>query len=118
MDKLLKTIPITFQKIQNYEISDIRFTKVKITLMHLGLNLNNSIFTKDVVEKALPSICNTPILGYVRVKEDGEKDFSDHHSVLIIEGKEIKMYQRKKLQRLKRISAMKNIQVPSLVVLH
>lgn len=91
MDKLLKTIPITFQKIQNYEISDIRFTKVKITLMHLGLNLNNSIFTKDVVEKALPSICNTPILGYVRVKEDGEKDFSDHHSVLIIEGKEIKI---------------------------
>ncbi len=91
MDKLLRTIPITFEKIKSYDISDTRFTKVKITLMHLGLNLNNSVFNKDVVTKALPSLCNTPILGYIKVDENGDKDFSDHHQILIIEGNEIKV---------------------------
>lgn len=78
-------IPIMFQKIQNYEVEDTRFTKVKIWLMHIGKNLNNSYFEKSVVEEAIPSLANTPILGYIEDNSEGEIDFSDHRNILVKE---------------------------------
>ncbi|WP_099467748.1 hypothetical protein [Konateibacter massiliensis] len=89
MDKELRTIPVTFEKLDSVDITDTRFTRVKIKLMHLGLNLNNSIFTKDVVDAAIPTLYNTPILGYVEKDKNGDKDFSDHRSVLTIDKKKI-----------------------------
>jgi hypothetical protein len=59
--KLSSSIPIQFEKQEESE--DSRFTKVKIYLMHTGKNLNNSIFNKSVVEDALPSLANIPIVG-------------------------------------------------------
>jgi len=78
-----RNIPIMFQKIQNYEVEDTRFTKVKIWLMHIGKNLNNSYFEKSVVEEAIPSLSNTPILGYIEDNSEGEIDFSDHRNILV-----------------------------------
>ena len=43
------SIPIQFEEIEEYINKDKRFTKVRITLMHTGLNANGSIFNKDVV---------------------------------------------------------------------
>lgn len=68
---------IMFQKKSEHNIQDTRFTKVKIWLMHLGINHNGSSFSKEVVEDAIPTLANTPILGYVEKTEDS-KDFSDH----------------------------------------
>lgn len=78
-------IPIIFQKLSHYDVEDTRFIKVKIWLMHLGENLNGSYFEKSVVEDAIPSLANTPILAYIEENSDGEKDFSDHRMVLIKE---------------------------------
>ena len=72
------SIPVTFEKIKDYAISDTRFTKVKIKVLHTGLNLNNSIFNKDVVDRNIQSIYNCPILAYTVYNEDGTKDYSDH----------------------------------------
>lgn len=77
------SIPVTFQKLESYEVKDTRFTKVKIWLMHLEENLNDSYFSKSAVEKALPTLANTPILGYIEVNDDGDKDYSDHRSVIV-----------------------------------
>lgn len=87
-DKNLQTIPVMFEKINDI---DERFMNVKIYLMHVGLNLNNSYFEKSVVEKAIPTLNNTPILGYIRITEDNEKDFEGHKHILVVENGEFKL---------------------------
>lgn len=84
-------VSTTFEKIKDYSVADTRFTKVKIKMMHLGLNLNNSIFNKEVVDEAIPSLYNTPILAYVEKNDDGVDDFSDHRQELSIEDNQIKI---------------------------
>lgn len=82
-------IPITFEKIKDSE--DTRFTNVKIWLMHLGENKNNSYFSKEHVEAAIPSLANTPILGYIKTDDTGEEDFSDHRSIIVKEEGKVKV---------------------------
>lgn len=76
------SFPVTFEKIKDFEAADDRFTKVKVWLMHLGKNLNNSVFEKSVVDKAIPSLQYIPIMGFIELNEDNEKDFSDHRYVI------------------------------------
>lgn len=75
---------VMFEKISEFENQDIdtRFMKAKIWIMHLGRNYNNSLFTQEVVENAIPSLANTPILAYIEPNEDGELDVSDHREVI------------------------------------
>lgn len=75
---------IMFEKIKEYSNDEIdtRFMRCKIWLMHMGKNLNNSIFDKEVVVEALPTLANTPILAYVEENSKGELDVSDHRQVL------------------------------------
>ena len=81
-DEKLKKIPVSFSKINEYENKkeDIRFTEVLIKILHLGRNYNGSVFTKKAVEDALPSLANTPILGFIEDNEKGEEDFSNHRT--------------------------------------
>jgi hypothetical protein len=82
-DKKVDTkIPIIFQNIKEYENEDSRFLKVKIWLMHTLENFNGSSFSKEVVNKAIPSLSNTPLLAFIEKNSDGEQDFSDHRIVL------------------------------------
>ncbi len=84
-----KTPSLNFKinNIQSYNeektIGDLRFTKVKITLMHTGLNYNYSIFTKKSIEEAIPTLANIPILGYLKYNSDGTKDFKAHEWEII-----------------------------------
>jgi hypothetical protein len=71
-------IPVIFQKIQ--EVDD-RFMRVKIWLMHLGENYNGSSFEKENVIKAIPTLANTPILGFIE-SNGNEEDYSDHRIIL------------------------------------
>ena len=76
------SFPVTFEKVKDFETADDRFTKVKIWLMHLGKNLNNSAFEKSVVDKAIPTLQYIPIMGFVELNDDNEKDFSDHRYII------------------------------------
>lgn len=83
--------PISFSKKKEYETSDFRFIDVCIDVMHTGVNRNKTSFTKDVITKAIPSICNTPILGYVVDElDDEDKDFKGHEHELRITNKDVK----------------------------
>lgn len=77
-------IPVIFQNVKNYENenSDDRFLKIKIWLMHTGQNFNGSSFSKEVVDKHLHTLANTPILAFIEENSDGDLDFSDHRMVL------------------------------------
>lgn len=83
--------PISFLKKNEYETSDFRFIDVCIDVMHTGANLNKTSFTKDVINKAVPTIANMPILGYV-VNElnDEDKDFKGHEHELRITDTDVK----------------------------
>lgn len=76
------SFPVMFEKVKDFEAEDDRFTKVKVWLMHLGTNLNNSTFEKSVVDKAIPTLQYIPIMGFVELNDDNEKDFSDHRYII------------------------------------
>ena len=76
------SFPVTFEKVKDFEAADDRFTKVKVWLMHLGKNLNNSEFEKSVVDKAIPTLQYIPIMGFIELNDDNEKDFSDHRYII------------------------------------
>ena len=76
------SFPVMFEKIKDFETTDDRFTEVKIWLMHLGENLNHSVFEKSVVDKAIPTLQYIPIMGFVEMNDDNEKDFSDHRYII------------------------------------
>ena len=80
--KNIKSIPITFEVNNEIDHSDGRFLQVAVTMMHLGKNLNGSIFTKDVVEENLNTIRNIPILGFIETLSDGSRDFKGHEYIL------------------------------------
>jgi hypothetical protein len=79
-------IPIQYQTTREL---DERFLEVKIYVLHLGENYNGSIFEKEVVENAIPSIANTPLLGFVKMNES-DKDFAGHEVDLVVEKGEYK----------------------------
>lgn len=56
-----------------------RFVKLRVKVMHSGLNLNGSTFDSAAIEKAQSSIANIPLLAFVK-KQDGEEtvDFGGH----------------------------------------
>jgi hypothetical protein len=85
--RVVKSIPIKFEQIQ--EIDD-RFRRYKIWVVNVGKNYNGSIFTKEAIEKAIPSIVNTPVLGFIKENRLGEKDFAGHEFELIVKNGELK----------------------------
>lgn len=85
MDKIKKSvlsIPVVFEKTEEVSGADERYTKVKIWLMHLGKNVNGSVFEKEVVDQAIPTLQYCPIVGFVEDNDSGESDFSDHRYVI------------------------------------
>lgn len=83
--------PISFTKKNEYETSDFRFIDVYIDVMHTGANFNKTSFTKDTINKAIPTIANMPILGYVvNELDDEDKDFKGHEHELRITDTDVK----------------------------
>lgn len=86
-----ESYPISFTKKNEYVSSDYRFIDVTIDVLHTGVNLKRTAFSKEVVEAALPTIYNTPILGYVVNEDDyDEKDFKGHESEIKIKNGEVR----------------------------
>lgn len=76
------SFPVMFEKIKDFEGVDGRFTKVRIWLMHLGENFNGSIFEKDAVDDAIPTLEYIPIVAFIEDNKMGEKDCSNHRYII------------------------------------
>jgi hypothetical protein len=85
----ITSIPVNFEKIE--EIADSRFTRVKVWIAHTGINLNNSYFSKETLEKMIPSLANVPIVGYITADNLDEKDFNGHEQKLVIDDNGIEL---------------------------
>lgn len=71
--------------------------KVKIVLMHSGLNFNKSYISDEAVDEAKETISNIPILAYIKRDDNGEAMDFDQHNVVtkIVQGEnghEIKQF--------------------------
>lgn len=77
-------LPTHFSHMESDEES--RFIPVKIFIAHTGENLNNSIFSKEVLSEMIPTLTNIPILGYVSTGENGKEDFRGHEKNISING--------------------------------
>jgi len=92
----LSTVQKTEQFTANFvdiEYVNPLFSKCKVKVLYTGDNRNNSSFTKDVVESALPSIYNIPIVGEFVEKQE---DFGGHGGKIEISDDEIKFVQTTK----------------------
>lgn len=76
------SFPVTFEKVEEVQNVDTRFTKLKCWLMHTGQNYNQSEFSREVIENAIPTLEYIPVVGFLEDNELGEKDFSDHRYVI------------------------------------
>lgn len=80
----LNRYPITFSAKNEVWVKDFRFVECEIDVLHTGVNRKLSDFSKEVVDKAVPSIKNTPILGYI--EQSGQcADFKGHEHELKID---------------------------------
>lgn len=84
------SFPVSFEKVEDIEGVDGRFTKVRIWMMHLGENFNESIFEKDVVDQAIPTLEYIPIVAFVEENKVGEKDCSNHKYIIIKDEKGVR----------------------------
>ena len=84
------SFPVTFEKVEDIESADGRFTKVRIWLMHLGENFNGSVFEKDVVDKAISTLEYIPIVAFIEDNKSGDKDCSNHRYVITKDEKGIR----------------------------
>ena len=66
---------------KTYSLDDSNLMKVKITVMHDGINYNGSKFTLQDMKRAEESVKNIPILGYVLRDTDGNVDDFDGHNM-------------------------------------
>lgn len=88
--KSVLSFPVTFEKTEEIENTDGRFTKVKIWLMHLGQNYNGSVFEKEVVDKAIPTLGYIPIVAFIENNSSGEKDCSNHRYIITKDDKGVR----------------------------
>lgn len=82
-------LPLSYEV--NTSFDSERFLKVRIKVMHSGLNLNNSYFSSEVIEKAKLTLANVPILAFIK-KEDGNanEDFAGHEFEIKITEDDVK----------------------------
>ena len=83
MNKKKVSFPVMFQRKENFQAGDERFTEVRIWLMHLGENYNGSIFEKENVDKAIDTLEYIPIVGFIEKNSQNKDDFSDHRFVIV-----------------------------------
>lgn len=76
------SFPVEYELTEPDKDNDSRFKKVKIRVAHTGENLNNTIFTKDSLEKMSKTLGLVPIVGYVEKNEEDEDDFSNHRQLI------------------------------------
>ena len=76
------SFPVEYEIADSDKDSDSRFKKVKIRVAHTGENLNNTIFTKNSLEKMSKTLGLIPIVGYIEKNEEDEDDFSNHKQLI------------------------------------
>ena len=89
-----KSLPISYAVNSEKVVQDTRYLNITIDVLHTGANYNGSVFTRETVDENIETIKNTPILGYIRLDEDGLPDDFEQHKFKVIkrDGKYLYIY--------------------------
>ena len=80
-----KNISLTFcAKVVPFEKINDQFTRCKCYVQALGKNRNLTYFSKESVEKALPTIFNIPVVGHIIEASDGHRYMGGHDAEVIV----------------------------------
>lgn len=91
MRKGLNQCPVEFSINNEYSNKDTRFIEVTVDIMHTGDNLNMTNFTREVIDAAIPTLKNIPILGYIVNPYEEDSDFKGHeHEIVVTDDGDIK----------------------------
>ena len=80
----IQLVPSSIKQLNN------QFALVDILLCYHGDNRNRTSMSKEVIEKALPSLYGIPIVGEYIYLDDGSQDFGSHGGKIILSDKGIK----------------------------
>lgn len=80
----IQLVPSSMKQLNN------QFALVDILLCYHGDNRNRTSMSKEVIEKALPSLYGIPIVGEYIYLDDGSQDFGSHGGKIIISDKGVK----------------------------
>ena len=72
------SIPSKFELLNDNEVHNTNFKKVKLYIQSDGVNYNGSSFTVESMQDAMNTIDYIPILGYIK-EVDGVYDFDGHN---------------------------------------
>ena len=89
MKKLNYNLPVSYSA---DSFDSERFMKLRVKVMHAGLNLNNSNFDLETIEAARPTLANIPLLAFIK-KVDGDdsnSDFAGHEYEIKITENDVK----------------------------
>ena len=81
----------SFGEINTSDTSTMGLTPCTLQACHTELNRNHSFIEDDVMQNALASFSNRPILGYVHQLDDGSWDFWDHRMEIEEDGDEARV---------------------------
>lgn len=77
--KVVVQMPSTFEEVEDEDLTHAGLMRLKIKVAHIGRNRNNSYISEENMKKALPSLKNRPVLGYIHQLNDGTYDFWAHN---------------------------------------
>ena len=72
-------VPATFEVEESDDLAHTGLMKLKFKVCHTEKNRNNSYISEENMTKAMPSLKNRPILGYIHQLDDGTYDFYGHN---------------------------------------
>jgi len=81
----------SFGEISTSDTTTMGLTPCTLQACHTELNKNHSFIEDDVMNNALASFANRPILGYVHQLDDGSWDFWDHRMSIEENGNESRL---------------------------
>ena len=84
-----RNLPVQFEQMDSGK--DDRFQKVKIWIAHIGLNLNYTIFDKEVLSTMGNTLPYVPIVGFMEKNSEEENDFSDHRQRIVVENGKVEV---------------------------
>lgn len=80
--QLAVKVPTTFE-VEGSDDNHRDMTKLKIKILHTGINRNNSKVSKEAAEKAMKTIPDRPVLAAIHQLSNGDYDFAGHEIEIV-----------------------------------
>ena len=84
--QLAVKVPTTFE-VEGSDDNHRDMTKLKIKILHTGINRNNSKVSKEAAEKAMKTIPDRPVLAAIHQLSNGDYDFAGHEIEIVHDDK-------------------------------